>query len=238
MNTSDAIFNLRAALLSRGYLITTQSWQGKEAPPEFKEFLHADIIFDMPDNVQEAREQTGATQPWADEHWAERVCGKPLNPPPSHVNWNTKTDEYLSGEKFSHSYPERLWSKDLHTGIRYDVADLNTAVELLKKEPDTRQCYIPFFFPEDLTAAVQGERVPCSFGWHFMLRNGKLHCSYHMRSCDAVRHFHNDIYFAIRLCMWLIEKADLPAIPGTLHFSATSFHCFSNDDYTLRKLLK
>lgn len=236
----EAIYQLRSELASNGYTITTGSWQGMENPPEFIEILHADVVMRMPEQRDTASIVCGANQPWADKHFDERVGGEPLNPPPSHVEWLKGTSDYLSdGEVFSHSYPERMWPKGLLTGVRFNIGDLNDAVKLLKREPDTRQCYIPIWFPEDLSAAVEGERVPCTFGWHFMLRNNKLHCFYPMRSCDAVRHYHNDIYFAIRLTQWLIQQAEMKGVvPGLLHFSATSFHCFSNDRYALEKLLK
>ena len=212
-------------------------WQGKDEPPVFWEILHGNLLCKMETSIINASIKCNADQPWASEHFDERVSGIPYNPPPSHVRWNTGTEDYLVEEKFSHTYPERMW-QDPVLGIRYDIANLNTAVKLLKKEPTTRQCYIPIWFPEDLTASLQGERVPCTFGWHFMLRGKELHCSYHMRSCDVVRHLHNDLFFANALCIWLIENAELDAVPGYLHFSSSSLHCFKNDLYTLEKLQK
>jgi len=227
---------LRKALSEKGYVIKTERWQGGTDHPEFLEILHADLLCPMSKNAQEASDLLNATQPWADTHFDERVSGIPYNPPPSHVMWLKDTDKYLMDKEFSHSYPERMWCDNTTDGIRFKWGNLDTAVELLKKENTTRQCYVPMWFPEDLTAALQGERVPCTFGWHFMLRHGYLHCSYHMRSCDVVRHLHNDLYFANRLALWLIEKAELDAVPGMLHFSATSLHCFELDRYTLDNL--
>ena len=86
---------------------------------------------------------------------------------------------------------------------------------------------------EDGTAALAGERVPCTFGWHYMLRDNKLHCAYHMRSCDVMRHLHNDLFFANALCLLLIEQSGLDAKPGIMHFSASSLHCFQVDKYGL-----
>ena len=233
----DGLYNLRKDLLENGYEIETERWQGATEHPAFLEILHADMQAQMYDNAEEASTELKASQPWADLHFEERVGGIPCNPPPSHVHWLKDTDKYLMDEAFSHSYPERMWQdRNIQKGIRFNIANLNTAVELLSKEPTTRQCYIPIWFPEDLTAASQGERVPCTFGWHFMLRHGKLHCAYHMRSCDVMRHLHNDLYFANRLCLWLIEEAGLDAVPGTMHFSASSLHCFVVDKYGLEQI--
>ena len=221
---AEGLLNLRKLLLNQGYNITTKKWQGIDSPPEFMEILHADMVAPMYDDPWLASLQLNATQPWADEHHNERVGGEPLNPPPSHTMWLKDTDKYMANDKaFSHSYPERMWSGGLD-GIRYKTANLLDAANFLKQDPETRQCYVPMWWPEDMTAALQGERVPCSFGWHFMLRGGQLHCSYHMRSCDVVRHLHNDLYFANRLTLWMINKADLDAVPGYLHFSSTSLH--------------
>jgi hypothetical protein len=241
-NLEDGLKALRSKLLTDGYEIKTESWQGK-GPDEFPahlELLHADLIVQMAATAHEASTLLKAAQPWADVHHEERVGGLPLNPPPSHTMWLRDTEKYLSKDQqaFSHSYPERMWCDTTTDGIRFKWGNLQTAVELLKKEPNTRQCYVPMWFPEDSTAALAGERVPCTFGWHFMLRDGKLHCSYHMRSCDVCRHLHNDLYFANRLVLWMIEQSGIDAVPGTLHFSATSLHCFVVDRYVLKNMVK
>ena len=52
-----------------------------------------------------------------------------------------------------------------------------------------------------------------------------------------MRHLHNDLYFANRLCLWLIEQSGIDAVPGTMHFSASSLHCFVVDKYGLDQLV-
>ena len=237
-NLKAGLKGLRKTLLYQGYEIKTDSWQGTDDPPVFLEILHANLIAPMYLDKKQASEELGAAQPWADVHFEERTGGEPLNPPPSHTMWLKDTDKYLSeGKAFSHSYPERMWAPST-SGIRFNTGNLGDAVQLLISDPTTRQCYVPMWFPEDLVAANMGERVPCSFGWHFMLRDDELHCSYHMRSCDVVRHLHNDLYFANCLVMWMIEQANLDAKPGYLHFSSTSLHCFANDRFALEQLIK
>ena len=232
----EGLTNLRRLLYRQGYEIQTASWQGTEEPPVFLEILHADLVAPMYTHASAASDDLKASQPWADVHFDERTGGEPLNPPPSHTMWLKDTDKYLSGKAFSHSYPERMWAPSMD-GIRFKTGNLGDGVELLKKDPTTRQCYVPMWFPEDIVAANQGERVPCSFGWHFMLRGDQLHCSYHMRSCDVVRHLHNDLYFANRLTQWMIDQSGIEAQVGYLHFSSTSLHCFANDRWALGKLI-
>ncbi len=234
-NLKRGLFLLRKDLCDNGYKIETERWQGATNHPEFLEVLHASMKFKMESDPREASNALEATQPWADVHFDERVSGIPHNPPPSHTMWLKDTDKYLSkDEAFSHSYPERMWCDD-RDGIRFKWGNLNKAVELLKKEPSTRQCYIPIWFPEDITAACQGERVPCTFGWHFMIRDKKMHCAYHMRSCDVRRHLMNDLYFANRLALWLIYKTGMALDAGILHFSSTSLHCFNVDKMWLEE---
>ena len=231
------ILRCREDLYNYGQIVKTDNWQGDAAPFDFLEVLNMNIEMPMCKDIEELTKQTQPSLPWADDHFKERVGGLPLNPPPSHKDWLKDTEDYLEGEKFSHSYPERMWSKGLHKGIRFEIGDLSDAVELLKRDLYTRQCYIPMFFPEDLSAAKDNHRIPCTLGWHLIVRDNKMHCHYPMRSCDAIRHFHNDLYFANRLVMWMIEKVDPSLEPGAIMFSSTSFHCFNNDEYALKKLI-
>lgn len=237
-NIEYGIFRTRETLYHRGNIVKTDNWQGNAAPFDFLEILNLNIEMAMCKNINELVEQTQPFLPWADDHFEERIGGEPLNPPPSHKNWLKDTENYLDDDKFSHSYPERMWSKGLHSGIRFPIGDLNDATELLRKDKYTRQCYIPIFFPEDLNAAKNNHRIPCTFGWHLIIRNEKMHCHYPMRSCDAIRHFHNDIYLANRLVLWMINQIDSKLEPGQIMFSATSFHCFNNDRYALKKLIR
>jgi hypothetical protein len=189
--------------------------------------------------------------PWADEHFYERVGGFPHNPPPSHVNWPfaQKNNENFGGNtKFSHTYPERIWPKyaskepnSVMSGIRFDYGDLNDILDLMQREPFTRQAYLPIWFPED-TGSVHGERVPCTLGYHFIRRGDRLHVSYYIRSCDYIRHFRDDVYLACRKLYWILEnlKKRDPEIwdkvePGYYCMHITSLHCFYKEKNILKQ---
>jgi len=239
ISLKHAIFNSRYALKSMGEEVQTKNWQGDKSPFSFIELLNLTLEAPLAQTEKEAREECNPFWPWADEHFEERVSGIPYNPPPSHTKWLKKTEEYLETDsKFSHTYPERMWSKGLHRAIRHEIGDLNDAVELLKQDLYTRQCYIPIYFPEDLSAARQNKRIPCTLGWHIIVRDNRINVHYPMRSCDAIRHFHNDLYFANRLALWIESKLDVELEMGSILFSATSFHCFTNDLYALNKLIE
>lgn len=236
-----ALHALREDLLLEGKPFSSKRWQGTENPPVFWEVLNASFEAPQYHSAHEARTKIEPQLPWADDHFAERVGGIPYNPPPSAFEWLKKgsTKDYLEEEeKFSHTYPERMWPKDLGAkGIRYSISDLADAAEMLGKDPSTRQCYVPIWFPEDMDASLKGNRVPCTLGWHFIHRDGKLHTLYPMRSCDALRHLHNDLYFANLLTLWMIERSGIDAVPGMLNFHAVNLHCFENDLPVLEKMV-
>lgn len=164
-------------------------------------------------------------QSWADDHLLERISGKPMNPAPSHVNWPyavRNNGDHTNGGQFDHTYPERFWPKFAnegqkrpngrqvyvpHNGIRFEYGDLRDVVNLLVRSPLTRQAYLPVWFPED-TGAVDGQRVPCTLGYHFMQRRGRLSCRYFIRSCDAYRHLSNDVWLAAMLTKWIANEVN------------------------------
>lgn len=170
---------------------------------------------------------------------------------------NTNADHKSEGEAFSHTYPERMWPKRanqrmsdlaehdpmrdvelgyLHEpnwGIRFELGDLNDVVNQLSKSPNTRQAYLPIWFPED-TGAVHGKRVPCTLGYHFIIRDGVIDCSYFMRSTDLLRHFQDDVYLAVRLVQWIVDHLrrdhpHRPLRPGKLIFHTANLHIFDSD---------
>lgn len=238
---SSVIRNIRLSLLNNGVSVKTKSWQGKTNPPEFIEILHVNEKIKMENDIDNLIKESKALLPWAEDHFNERVSGIPLNPPPSHTQWLRGTSDYLSGDKFSHSYPERYWPKSIHSeiGIRFKIGDLDDVIEKLKLENDSRQCYLPIYYPEDVHASLIGERVPCTLGYQFIIRNNTLDIFYPMRSCDAVRHLHNDIYLTNRLGMYIRDKLNIPDLKlGIINFTVTSLHSFKNDIPIIKELVK
>ena len=146
---------------------------------------------------------------------------------------------FVSDIPKDHTHPPML-------GIRYPYGDLMDVVKLLSEDPLTRQAYLPIWFPEDTGVSHRG-RVPCSLGYLFSYRDGFLHLSYDLRSCDYIRHFNNDLYMAGRLVLWMLERlreqenspVDWTKVkPGILDLHITSFHVFESDMYELNKRLK
>ena len=159
--------------------------------------------------------------------------------------------------QFDHSYAERYWPKAAnttkggvlhsdrytpHSGVRFLYGDLDDLVTILSREPTTRQAYLPVWFPEDLQACVEEKRVPCSLGYHFIMRRNQLHCVYYLRSCDFIRHWRDDVYLTLRLQLWVLDQCRLACpemdwdkiTPGTLTMHITSLHCFETDRIALK----
>ena len=163
--------------------------------------------------------------------------------------------------KFNHNYMERYWprfagqvdepTKDaqewrkgfssLHQGITptpnkgifYEYGQLIDVVDLLAGDPYTRQAYLPVWFPEDTGGG--SKRAPCTIGYHFLMRDGKLDINYHIRSCDLYKHFRNDLYLTVRLLLWVLDKVrsrnpDFKEVkPGHFLMQIGSLHLFKPD---------
>lgn len=209
------------------------------------------------------REDIKPNLPWADNHFEERVCGYPINPGTEWANWpyGKSAASFLDGRgKFNHNYMERYWPKVAgaveeptedashfeallerdyisapkpHRGIMYEYGDLDDVVRLIASDPYTRQAYLPVWFPEDTGGG--SKRAPCTIGYHFLMRAGRLDVSYHIRSCDFVRHFRDDLYLTARLVLWVIERARKldprweEVEPGRFNMQIGSLHVFRND---------
>lgn len=272
---------LRNRMLNEGKRIHPARWQGIDISTrpdaEMVELLNVGLDIDLRgiEDLDHWRVECQPNLPWADDHFAERVSGNPLNPPPSWAwwPWAGSARNFREGEKFNHTYPERYWPKlagdepfdefDVrtyapnlisretpNTGIRGEYGDLRDVVELLRRDPLTRQAYLPIFFPED-TGVGDGGRKPCTLGYQFIVRDNKLHVFYPMRSCDLLRHFRDDCYLTVRLAVWVLEElARVTEVQprtsgefdfwshvtlGSLTMHMTSLHCFIGDFLLLRK---
>lgn len=237
----------------------SQSIEGRsEMTP--KELRHVSFDMKVPEHMEELQRIVEPNLPWAEDHFQERVSGQPLNPAPSEAWWPfavAGNRDHRMGEVYAHTYPERIWPKhagaggskfnlgapdddgnydsDENWGVRFSYGDLNDVIDLLAKDPYTRQAYLPIWFPED-TGVVHGERVPCTLGYHFLMRLGRLDIVYYMRSCDFVRHFQDDVYMAARLCQWVADHLD-GVYPGELVMHISSLHIFRGDLPRLQEIL-
>ena len=213
------------------------------------ELMNTTLWLDIPENQHELENMIEPDMPWSEGHFQERVAGKPVNPGDWHHRWpyhgNSEALHQRDDQKrYDHNYMERFWPKlagnasQPHQGIRFSYGDLADVVAQLQREPLTRQAFLPIFHPED-TGATAGQRVPCTLGYHFIIRENKLHMVYYLRSCEIYRHFKNDVYMAMRLGQWVRDQVfnlranrdlslNAPEM-GSLTMHITSLHGFVGD---------
>ena len=236
MRTSEVIEIALRKLHTEGYKISTTKWQGLESPQPMIEVLNVSLQSDLPQDQVEAATECSPNLPWADLHFEERVGGIPSNPGKTYQRWPFWRGGFIKEGYFDHTYMERLNTNPL-MGVRYKYGNLHSVVELLKREPDTRQAFIPVWFPED-TGVKFGGRVPCTIGYHILIRDGKVHIVYYLRSCDARRHFFDDLYLCARLALWIRDMVNTELQMGTMSVHITSFHIFESDSYWLKKTIR
>jgi hypothetical protein len=236
----DAILDSLNHLFDDGEEVDPGHWQGvsTEGHPDLvtREIINLHWSAMMPSTMEEAQALIMPNLPWAEDHFHERVSGVPTNPGKEYKNWpwwNEQDEHTMVAGQFTHTYQERFWPPTI-PGIRYHYGNLTDLIGLLTENPHTRQATFPIFFPED-TGATHGGRIPCTLHYHFLLRGNRLHMWYPIRSCDAVRHFRDDVYMAVRLCHYVLDRLYDPSTlwaevePGYLHFTAYSFHVNKGD---------
>lgn len=112
----DMYLKLLGDLAHYGDRVDTGHWQAQKGVPQVQsiELRNTTLVMDVPRLPIDLVAYVSPNMPWAEEHFAERVGGQPLNPPPSHENWpfaQKSNDQHRKHEQFSHTYPERLWPR-------------------------------------------------------------------------------------------------------------------------------
>lgn len=160
------------------------------------------------------------TQPWADAEWQDRLAGingKPQNPGNA---WLLRPDVWrpLIEENglFSYTYAARLhWNRLL------DI------VKALRENSASRQCYVSVWDSHVDCSRLGYRRVPCSLGYHMMIRDDRMCMTYHMRSNDFATHWENDLWLALKLQTWFADQLEVPV--GSLVHCVSSLHVYASE---------
>ena len=265
-DTFDGVRDVLRLALIKAPPVKTERWQGVAANTDTRELRNVCFEVDLRGEIDIGvwQREIKPNLPWADDHVLKRVGGEPLNPGVQWATWpwGNSASKFKTLGRFNHSYMERLWPKyarrtddgklptegkptDIRRypaldprpkfGIAHHYGDLQDWVELLAKEPHTRQAWLPLFFPED-TGLSDGGRKMCSLGYQIIVRDGRAHIWYPLRSCDFVRHWADDCYLAVRMLLWTIAKCRMinskqwgEIVPGTYSMHMTSLHIFESD---------
>jgi thymidylate synthase len=163
----------------------------------------------------------GETQPYCDAEWADRLKGiqqSPVNPGEAYKTRLEIWRPFLQEDgKFAYSYSERYARSD----------QVNNVIDRLVQDRDSRQLFVSMWDFNDSTKLGGASRVPCSLGYLFQVRKGKLNLTYLMRSCDFKTHFRNDIYLSARFQEFMAATCSLEI--GTFTHWMGSLHIFKKD---------
>lgn len=256
--------------VTRSYEVRASKWQGVDvtSKPDMAMRELFSESFQVPmrglESLDHWREDIKPNLPFADVTFAERVGGEPLNPGESWKvwPWGHSADKFREHNgMFDHTYQERFWPKHAgrtpggslkeleqwqgdapRRGIRFEYGDLDDLINHLVADPLSRQAYLPIWFPED--GDPKAKRKPCTLGYHFLMRHDYLHITYHIRSCDFIRHWQDDCYLAVRLALHVLSElrkrskwGDWSTVkPGMYVMHIASFHMFVNDWLKLKAI--
>ena len=213
---SEALNEIQRDLTEMGITIHPQTMQDKfvanDPNYETKELqCYSYMVKDAANSIDQLR----PTQPWAEQEFMERISGLALNPGTAWLSRRDVWTEYLHGGKFAYTYPERMAGK------------LERIIKEIKTNPDSRQLYLNIWEGTDVQYMGGVSRVPCSLGYLFQVRGGKLNITYMMRSCDYATHFQNDVFLATSLMIYIANRTNLK--PGNFTHFIGSFHIYKKD---------
>lgn len=232
-NWNECYEEVKRDLAEMGILVKPKTMQDKiiEGNEDFETRELQNYSYCLLD--AKSSEITNVTQPWADAEFAERVTDiwgrdddgvarygkqKCMNPGEA---WKLRADvwtEYMHNGKMAYTYNERIWENDQLTSI----------INRLKEDHDSRQLWLSIWDPNKDPDKLGGiSRVPCSLGYNFQYRDGKLNVHYVMRSCDFSTHFCNDVYLAIKLLEFVADKCGMEV--GTFTHTMFSLHVYKKD---------
>ena len=236
-NVYDAVEETRRDLLVRGKTVDCNSYQDKLLVGEdrkVKELTGVSFIITNPLAKRfEALEDTFKQDAKRIEEYCiqeakDRTSGTPMNPGNSCKIRQDMWMKFQKDGKFAYTYSERLW-RDFGD----NQGQFKTVLDALRKDAGSRQAIVMLWHP-DIDCKQDrlggGQRVSCSISYQFMIRDGKLHCIYYMRSCSALEHFPIDLFAASEIMKWVTEQLQdtYPGLKvGDLHYMAGSLHAFN-----------
>lgn len=176
---------------------------------------------------------------WCEAEFAERISGQTINPGEAYKLRPEMWEEFLvegtAGHKvFDYTYAERI-NAAVNNGLLHPTR-LDSVIELLQSDNDTRKAVLPIFGDEDCDHYFGDARIPCSMYYDFLIRDcgqGKqVNIVYHQRSSDFVGHFGDDVYLAWCLMKYVAEKVGVK--PGYLFHTIDSLHSYKRDWHHLK----
>jgi thymidylate synthase len=170
-------------------------------------------LFDWYDR-DEMLKENGLSKEFCEADFADRMNLTPVNPGTA-IKYDISgvLRPYLNEHGYlSYTYSERIY---------YQISPI---IYLLRSYPNTRQAFMSVWDPNEDIDALEIDRVPCSIGYHFLIRNDKLIMIYIMRSLEISRCLGNDLYTASKMLEYVAEQVGVA--PGYIQFNIGSAHIF------------
>jgi thymidylate synthase len=160
----------------------------------------------------------GVHEEWVKQEWEDRLIGD-LNPGRAwqlrREVWDDLREKRGTSGSFSYTYSQRMGG-----------SHIDKLVDELLRHPNSRQLWLPVWYPND--EERRGDRrVPCSLGYWIVQREGAIHETYMMRSCDLYTHYANDVALATMLLHYVAKMTDFKV--GTFTHYVGSLHVYAKD---------
>ena len=206
-----ALNEIRRELREMGIIVNTKSVQNIVADIEAYELQFYQYRVDKPFYGDIEVKNLA----WCEAEFKERVSGEVLNPGEAWKLREPYWKQFINKwGRFDYAYPQRM------------TLNLDHVINALKKDPYTRRAYLPILGLEDHADNFE-VRFPCSIGYHFLFRQGKLDMQYQLRSSDFFEHLRNDLWLANKLQYYVADKLGVKS--GAFYHSVGSLHCFQRD---------
>lgn len=220
MNWAEAYEEVKRDLAEMGILVKPKTMQDKiiEGISDYETMELQNYSYCLL-NANSADIRPGTNQPWADLEFQERIDPSgTVNPGTAWESRKNVWTEYMHDGKMAYTYNERLMFNN----------QLNKIIERLKQDKDSRQLWVSIWNPAIDPDNLGGiSRVPCSLGYNFQFRDGKLNIHYVMRSCDFSTHFVNDVYLAVKMLEYVAKETGLEV--GSITHTMFSLHIYKKD---------
>lgn len=236
-NTREIIPALRSELELNGLEFEASGGNATGKKRICKELLGVTLrILDWSDRETMMKEN-GLNTLFADYDFKDRISPSPVNPGKA-VKFDTTgaLKPYLRSEGV-HLYPEGLLKvnqeliekEDDRLFLDYTYSErmwyqYKSIIETLRDNGGTRQAFLSIWEPLIDVYHLEKKRVPCSIGYQFFIREGKLNMLYLMRSLEVSNCMGNDIYTSSKLLEYIAEKVGVDC--GFLQIFASSLHIF------------
>lgn len=225
-NFPEAINEIRRELKEMGIRVHTKSVQNLDITdnPDYDSFELQNYQYGV--NNPDYRDIPLKVPEWAEAEYKERTCGIEMNPGEAWKLRESYWKQFLvpfypgnaavSKERvFDYAYPQRI------------ARPLEDAIIALKKDLSTRRAFVPIFDRSQDDTSDFTRRLPCTLGYWFNYRQGRLNVTYLLRSSDFFEHFNYDIYLADRIKNYVAERVGVK--PGNFTHWIGSLHCFAKN---------